>query len=213
MNRVDPTLYVIVDPSRSRGRGLAELARIAADNGATLVQYRDKTSDTGPMVRTAREILDALAGRVPLIVNDRVDVALAVGAAGVHVGQTDMTPADARRLMGPDAIIGLSIKTEAEARAAPVDLIDYAFVGGVFDTGSKDNPVSIGVAGWTRLAAILRGRAPAMPVGAIAGIDASNAGQLFAAGADGVAVISAVTMADDPAAATRQLLCAINEAR
>ena len=213
MNAVDPTLYVIVDPARSRGRPLPELARAAADNGATLIQYRDKANDTGQMVETARAILAALEGAVPLIVNDRVDVALAAGAAGVHVGQTDMTPHDARRLLGANAIIGLSIKTGAEANAAPVDLIDYAFVGGVFDTASKDNPAAIGVAGWQGLAAILRARAPGLPVGAIAGIDVTNAAALFSVGASGVAVISAVTMADDPGAATRQLLGIIRGAR
>lgn len=165
------------------------------------------------MVENARAILRALDGAVPLIVNDRVDVAMASGAAGVHVGQTDMAPADVRRLMGPEAIVGLSVRTRAEALAAPVDLLDYVFVGGVFDTASKDNPAAIGISGWRELAAILRARSPAIPVGAIAGIDATNAGELFAAGADGVAVISAVTMADDPGAATRALAAAIDEER
>ncbi|GIL02817.1 MAG: thiamine-phosphate synthase [Alphaproteobacteria bacterium] len=214
MNPVDITFYVIVDPARSRRRPLPQLARIAADNGATLVQYRDKTAETGTMVANARAIRAALEGTgVPLIVNDRVDVALAAGAAGVHLGQTDMAPADARRIMGDDAIIGLSVRTGAQARATPAGLIDYAFIGGVFATASKDNPASIGVDGWRRIAAILRERAPGLPVGAIAGIDATNAGALVRAGADGLAVISAVAMADDPAAATRHLMAVIREAR
>lgn len=165
------------------------------------------------MVDNARAILRAVDGRVPLIVNDRVDVAMACGAAGVHVGQTDMAPADVRKLIGPHAIVGLSVRTQAEAHAAPVGLLDYVFVGGVFETASKDNPDATGIAGWRKLAAILRARSPGIPVGAIAGIDATNAGELIAAGADGVAVISAVTMADDPGAATRALAAAINEGR
>ena len=213
MSKVDPTLYVIVDPARSRGRALSELALMAALNGATLIQYRDKAAETATMVANARAIIEALEGRVPLIVNDRVDVAMAACAPGVHLGQADMASADARRVMGPEAIIGLSVKTEAEALTAPLDLIDYVFVGGVFDTASKANPASIGVEGWKKIAAILRRREPSMPVGAIAGIDAANAGSLMSAGANGVAVISAVTMADDPAEATRRLAVSIGRNR
>lgn len=213
MNPVDLSLYVLVDPARSRGRSLTELARAAVDGGATLIQYRDKTAETGAMVANARALMAELRGSVPLLVNDRVDVALAAGADGVHVGQSDMTPTDVRVLAGHDFIVGLSIKTEAEAKAAQVDMIDYACIGGVFDTASKDNPTSIGVDGWKSRAAILRERAPNMPVGAIAGIDATNAGGLIAAGADGIAVISAVTMADDPAAAARELKKIVEEGR
>src|SRR6266852_3969345 len=107
---VDLRLYVIVDPQVSAGHDLADLARMLAAGGATLVQLRDKLSDTRVMVERARAIKAAL-GAVPLLINDRVDVALASGADGVHIGWDDMAPADARRLLGPDAIIGLSINT------------------------------------------------------------------------------------------------------
>jgi thiamine-phosphate pyrophosphorylase len=214
MSRADITLHALVDPARARSRPLAELARQAAAGGATLVQVRDKAGASRAMVEDARAIRAALADTgVPLIVNDRVDVALACGAAGVHLGQEDMHPADARRLLGEDAIIGFSIKTEAEARAAPLEIVSHVFIGGVFETASKDNPAAIGVEGWRRLAAIVRQRAPGMPVGAIAGIDATNAGDLIAAGADGVAVISAITMAEDAQGAARELRRAIDEAR
>lgn len=214
MSRADITLHALVDPARARSRPLAELARQAVAGGATLVQVRDKAGATRAMVEEARAIHAALADSgVPLIVNDRVDVALACGAAGVHLGQQDMHPADARRLLGPDAIIGFSIKTEEEARAAPLEIVSHVFIGGVFDTASKDNPAAIGVEGWRRLAAMVRQRAPGMPVGAIAGIDATNAGALIAAGADGVAVISAITMAEDAEGAARELRRVIDEAR
>jgi thiamine-phosphate pyrophosphorylase len=214
MTKADITLHALVDPARARGRPLAELARQAVAGGATLVQVRDKAGTTRAMVEEARAIHAALDGSgVPLIVNDRVDVALACGAAGVHLGQEDMHPADARRLLGEDAIIGFSIKTEAEARAAPLEIVSHVFIGGVFETASKDNPAAIGVEGWRRLAAIVRQRAPSMPVGAIAGIDATNAGDLISAGADGVAVISAITMAEDAQGAARGLRRAIDEAR
>src|SRR5262249_4264028 len=123
--RVDLRVYAIVDPQVSGGHDLADLARSVAAGGATLVQLRDKVSETRAMVKRARAIKAALPPSVPLLINDRVDVALASGAAGVHVGQDDMAAEDARRLLGPGAIIGLSINKVALADAAPLDLIDY----------------------------------------------------------------------------------------
>jgi thiamine-phosphate pyrophosphorylase len=204
---VDLRLYALVDPERAGKRGLADLARLVAQGGATLVQLRDKLSDTRPMVERARVIKAALAPfHVPLLINDRVDVALAAGADGVHVGQTDMAVEDARLLLGPDAIIGLSIKTAAQAEAAPIEALDYAAIGGVFATASKDNPSPpIGPAGLAGIAAIFRRRAPEFPLCGIAGIDATNAGDTIAAGADGVAVISALSLVNDPQSAARAL--------
>ncbi|MEM9278629.1 MAG: thiamine phosphate synthase [Pseudomonadota bacterium] len=206
MNPVDISLYGIVDPERSLGRPLDELAKISAENGVTLIQYRDKKNDIRKMIGNAEAIRDALAGTgVPLIINDRVDVALASGADGVHLGQQDMTVEHARKLLGPDAIIGLSIKTVEEAEACPVDTIDYAFVGGVFITQSKDNPTAIGIDGWMERANIIKNKEPDIPIGAIAGIDASNAQQLVDAGCDGIAVISSIYMAEDVAIAANEL--------
>ena len=204
---VDLRLYALVDPEHAGGRDLAELSRLVAQGGATLVQLRDKRSDTRPMVQLARAVKAALAPfHIPLLVNDRVDVALASGADGVHVGQQDMAVEDARRLLGPRAIIGLSIKTVAQAEAAPLDLLDYVGVGGVFATSSKDNPnPPIGPAGLARIAEVFRRRAPSFPLCGIAGIDAGNAGEAIAAGADGVAVISALSLQDDPQAAAHAL--------
>ena len=205
MNPVDITLYGIVDPARSLDRPLDELALISAQNGATLIQYRDKQSDIREMITTARAIKLALNGTgVPLIINDRVDVALAAGANGVHLGQEDMQVEDARAILGKEAIIGLSIKTNEQAENAPVDLLDYAFVGGVFDTSSKDNPTSIGIDGWIEKANILKNKSPDLPVGAIAGIDETNITSLFEAGCDGVAMISALYMAEDVGSATKK---------
>jgi thiamine-phosphate pyrophosphorylase len=205
--RVDLRLNAIVDPERSGGHDLAELARLCAQGGATLVQLRDKRSETGAMVATARAIKEALAPlAVPFVVNDRVDVALASGADGVHVGQDDMAVADARRLLGRDAIIGLSIKTVSEADAAPVDLIDYVGSGGVYVTLSKQQKnAPIGPAGLAQVIGALHRRAPKLQVCGIAGIDAGNAGAVIGAGADGVAGISALSLAPDPAAAARTL--------
>jgi thiamine-phosphate pyrophosphorylase len=207
MFKPDLRLYAIVDPEHAGGRTLPDLARLVTAGGATLVQLRDKTRETRNRVDEARALQAVLkAAGVPLLINDRVDVALAVGADGVHVGQEDMSAQDARRLMGPNAIIGLSIKTVAQAEAAPVDLIDYAGIGAVYATGSKDlvkGPIGIG--GLADVIAVLRRRAPQMPVCGISGITADNAPDVIAAGADGVSVISALSLHSDPAAAARRL--------
>jgi len=211
---VDLRLNAILDPQRAGGRDLAGLARRVAEGGATLVQLRDKTSETRAMVDEARAIKAALAPYpVPFVVNDRVDVALAAHADGVHIGPDDMAVEDARALLGPDAIIGVSIKSVEAAEAVPVGLINYAGVGGVYATLSKEqkNP-PIGPEGLSRIVGVLHRRAPALPVAGIAGIDAGNAAAVIAAGADGVAVISALSLAADPAAAARTLREIVDDA-
>jgi thiamine-phosphate pyrophosphorylase len=208
---VDVRLYAIIDPDRSGGHALADLTRLVAAGGATLVQLRDKHSDTRKMVERARVIKQALPAGIPLLINDRVDVALAAGADGVHIGQDDMTADDARRLLGPDAIIGLSIKSVAHAKAAPIEFLNYVAIGGVFETTSKNNPdPAVGLAGLQSIAAAFRHRAPRLPICAIAGIHAGNAPEVIAAGADGVSVISALSLADDPADAARRLRAAVD---
>jgi len=205
--KVDLRLNAIVDPERANGRALAELTQLAVAGGATLIQLRDKQGGTRQMIETARAIMRVLAGTgVPLVINDRVDVALVAHADGVHVGWDDMAADDARRLLGDKAIVGLSINSIARANAAPLDLIDYVGVGGVYATTSKDNPnPPIGVAGLRAIVDVLRARKRDLPVCGIAGIDAGNAAPVIAAGADGVAVISALSMSADPQAAAREL--------
>jgi len=212
--QVDLRLYALVDPERAGGHGLPELAWNVAAGGATLVQLRDKHGATRAMVEEARAIRENLVPmRVPFLINDRVDVALAADADGVHVGQDDMAVEDARRLLGPGAIIGLSIKTVEQAEAAPVDLLDYAAIGGVYVTTSKDNPdPPVGVEGLARIAQVLRRRRAELPLCAIAGIDASNAAATIKAGADGVAVISALSLAANPPDAARELRAIIDQA-
>jgi thiamine-phosphate pyrophosphorylase len=213
--KADIRLYALVDPQRSGGHALPDLARRVVDGGATLVQLRDKLGSTRDMVERARAIKAALAGTgTRLLVNDRVDVALAAGADGVHVGQDDMAAPDARSLLGAEATIGLSVKTAAQAADAPLEALDYICIGGVFATTSKDNTSApIGVAGLRSILAALRARSGDLPVGAIAGIDASNAADVIAAGADGVAVIAALSLAPDPEAAARELRAIVDRAR
>jgi len=210
--RVDLRVYAIVDPEVSGGHDLAELCRALAAGGATLVQLRDKLSDTRVMVERARAIKAAL-GRVPLLINDRVDVALAIGADGVHIGWDDMAPADARRLLGPGPIIGLTINSPQRADATALELIDYAGIGGVYGTTSKaTRNAPIGIAGMARVIAALHRRQPDFPTCGIAGIDAGNAAPVIEAGADGVSVISALSLAADPRVAARDLLRVVDAA-
>ena len=211
---VDLRLYAIIDPEHAGGRTLPELATLVAAGGATLVQLRDKRSDTRAMIETARAVKAALVPfGVPLLINDRVDVALAAQADGVHVGQTDMAPQDARRLLGRNAIIGLSINTEALADAAPIELLDYVGIGGVYATTSKDQKKApIGVDGLARIVDVFRRRDPKFPSCAIAGINAANAGATIAAGAGGVSVISALSLAPDPTAAAKTMRVVVDQA-
>ena len=209
----DLRLYALVDPAVAGGRSLPELAKLLV-GAATIVQLRDKTGSTREMVDAARALKAVLApARIPLLINDRVDVALAAEADGVHIGQDDMAAADARRLLGKDAIIGLSLKTLTMAAEAPLDQLDYVAIGGVYATTSKDNTAApIGTGGLRAIAAAVRAREANYPICAIAGINASNAGEVIAAGADGVAVISALSLAGDPAAAARDLRGVVDEA-
>jgi thiamine-phosphate pyrophosphorylase len=211
--RVDLRLYALLDPAVAGGRSLADLAQRIAGS-ATLVQLRDKRGSTRSMVEEARALRAVLEPHgVPLLINDRVDVALAAEADGVHIGQDDMAPADARLLLGRTAIIGLSVKTVEQAKAAPLDLLDYVAIGGVYGTTSKDNTAApVGVGGLRAIVQAIRARERNYPICAIAGINADNAGDVIAAGADGVAVISALSLASDPAAAAQNLRAVVDSA-
>jgi thiamine-phosphate diphosphorylase len=206
VNPVDIRVCGIVDPARTAGRDPVRLVLSAVRGGCTLIQYRDKEADGRRLIERARTLAYALRDTgVPLLINDRVDVALATGAAGVHLGQSDMHPHDARRLLGPEAIIGLTVRTAEQADEMYRLPVDYAWIGGIFVSTSKDNPAPpIGLDGLSRIA--FRARlAIGAPIGAIAGIDHSNAGSVIAAGADGVAVMAALFMVEDPATEAHRL--------
>lgn len=208
---LDILLYGIVDPQIARGRSLADLAAVAAKGGATLIQYRAKDAPTREMVREAKAIHEALAGTgVPLLINDRIDVALASGAEGVHLGADDMELTDARRLLGEAAIIGATLKHAGELSYLASARIDYACIGGVFATQHKDNAdAPLGLDGYRILREAARTALGDLPIGAIAGITAENAASVMAAGADGVAVIGATFASDDVEGATRALRAAL----
>ena len=210
---VDLRVYAIVDPEHAGGHALPDLARMVAAGGATLVQLRDKVHDTAAMIALARAIKTALPPDVPLIVNDRVDVARDAGADGVHLGQEDMAVAQARDILGPVPFIGLSIKTVVQAQAAPLGILDYVGIGGVFGTASKNNTSKpIGPDGLARIVRVFRDRIGNFPMCGIAGITTANAAQVIAAGVDGVSVISALSRAPDPTAAARELRAVVDAA-
>lgn len=211
---LDLSIYAVLDPARCRGRALADMAEAAARGGATLLQLRAKAASTRSLLQAAQDVQRALAPfAVPLLINDRIDVALAAGCAGVHLGAEDMPVEEARRLLGPDAIIGATLRSAAEVEALPVGSVDYASIGGVFATASKDNPdPPIGLEGLSHLLRRLGACAPGLPVCAIAGIDHRNAAEVIGAGADGVAILSDIFMADDVAAATRRLRAIVEAA-
>jgi thiamine-phosphate pyrophosphorylase len=210
---VDLRLYVLVDPAVAGGRTLADLAARIADS-ATLVQLRDKRGSTRVMLEEARALTAVLAPLdIPLIINDRVDVALAAEADGVHIGQDDMSAADARLLLGKTAIIGQTVKTVQQAQDAQIEHLDYVAIGGVYGTTSKDNTAApIGLTGLREIVRIIRARDAKCPVCAIAGINEGNAAEVIAAGADGVAVISALSLTNDPGAAARALRTVVDDA-
>ncbi|MCJ2040520.1 thiamine phosphate synthase [Methylobacterium sp. J-059] len=214
---VDLRLYGLLDVGvcGDDGPRLADMAAAAVAGGCTLFQYREKdNADARAALARIRAIHAALAGRAPLLVNDRVDLALAAGCEGVHLGQSDLHPADARRLLGDRAIVGLTLKTGAQADELYRLPVDYACIGGVFSTTSKDNPdPPVGLDGFARIAFRARlARGTAVPVGAIAGIDASNAAAVIAAGADGIAVISALFGAEAVEGRARDLRARVDAA-
>ncbi|MCX7837913.1 MAG: thiamine phosphate synthase [Anaerolineae bacterium] len=210
MKSVDYTLYVLTDAKLARGRSHEEVVAAALRGGATLVQYREKNASTRQMIAEATRLRDLCrAYGVPLIVNDRVDIALAVDADGVHVGPDDMPVALARKLMGRDKIVGASAGTIAEARAAIADGADYLGVGAIFATSSKaDAGEPIGLDGLQQIV-----RVSTIPVVGIAGINATNAASVIRAGAVGIAVISAIVSADDIERATRELKTIVEQAK
>ena len=199
-------LHVLTDREWSRGRDMLSVATAALDGGATIIQLRDKTASTRVLIEEglALRALTRERGAL-LIVNDRVDVALAVEADGVHVGQDDMPAALARRLLGPHRILGVSAATMEEAEVAVAGGADYLGVGPIFPTrGKADAGPTTGVQLLTELA-----RRYATPLVAIGGITAENAPAVVRAGAAGVAVITAVVNAEDITAASRQLRMAV----
>ncbi len=199
---IDYSLYLVADADFAGERDLAAIVDAAVRGGVTVVQLRAKSLGGRAFTGLALELSRRLAGTgVPLLINDRVDIALACGAAGVHLGQDDMPVAAARRILGPEAAIGVSVNTPEEAVLAEREGADYAGAGPAFATATKETPLAVlGPAGIGRIK-----RAVRIPIVAIGGISAGNAASLAAAGADGIAVVSAILGAPDAARAAGEL--------
>ena len=199
---IDYSLYLVTDRALSLGRSTVEVVRAAIRGGVSCVQLREKGCSTREFMDEARLLKALLAGTgVPLFINDRLDVALAVGADGVHLGQNDLAIADARRLVGNRMIIGISAESVADAVRAEAEGADYIGASPVFTTPTKTDTASpLGLDG---LRAIRR--AVQLPLVAIGGIDADNAAQALRAGADGLAVVSAIVSAPCPRTAAAGL--------
>ncbi|WP_096389840.1 thiamine phosphate synthase [Halopenitus persicus] len=204
--------YLVTQRSRSAGRESAAIADAAIESGVDAVQLREKGVDARERYRLGRRLRDRTAGTdVAFIVNDRIDLAAAVDADGVHLGQSDLPVSVAREQLDPESIVGCSASTVAEATAAVEAGADYLGVGAVYGSDSKevaDRKDGIGPERVREIAA-----AVPIPVVGIGGIDADNAAPVVEAGAAGVAVISGITAAADPGAATRALREAVTDAR
>ncbi|MBY5661121.1 thiamine phosphate synthase [Rhizobium leguminosarum] len=210
MKAFDLSLYLVLDPDLCAGIGMVETARLAVAGGATMVQLRDKHAGTIRMIETGRALKEALDGTgALLIVNDDVEAAIAIGADGLHIGQEDMDARKARAMIGPEMILGLSVESEALANAVDSDLVDYTGVGPVFATSTKaDHKQPIGFDGLARLV-----KASPVPSVAIGGLKADHVAQVFAAGTQGLAVVSAICGTPDPEAATRRIAAEIRKVR
>jgi thiamine-phosphate pyrophosphorylase len=206
---MDPSLYVILDRGAARGRDLDDLLAAAVAGGCRMVQLREKTWPSGQLLPLAERLrARCAAAGVTFIVNDRVDLALAVQADGVHLGQDDLPARVARPLLRPGMLLGISTHSVAQARAAQADGADYVAVGSIFATATKPDFELVG----PDLVRILRSEIR-VPLIGIGGITHDNVQQVIRAGADGVAVISAVGAADDPRAASERFVTLIRAAR
>lgn len=197
----DYSIYLVTDDGCLQGRALIDCVREALEGGVTLVQYRAKTASSAEMYAEALQ-LKALCDsfNVPLIINDRLDIAMAVGAAGVHLGQDDLPCAAARKILGEDYIIGVSAHNLAEAKAALQSGADYLGCGAVFGTATKADVKKLGTDG---LAAICK--AKGLPVVGIGGVTADNYREVRAAGADGAAIVSGILAQPDIRATVRAI--------
>ena len=206
---MDPTLYVVLDRAAAAGHDLGDLLEAVIAGGSRMVQLREKAWASGQLLPLALRLrARCREAGVTFIVNDRVDLAVAVEADGVHLGQDDLPPRLARPLLRPGMILGVSTHSVAQARQAQADGADYVAVGAMFPTTTKPDFELVGPALVRALRPEIR-----VPLVGIGGITPDNVGDVIRAGADGVAVISAVCGATDPEVASAHFLDAIRRAR
>lgn len=203
MKKEQLRLYLVTDRGLAGDRDIEDIVRMSVEGGATMVQLREKSIGTREFIELALRLKKALEPyAVPLIINDRVDVAMASGADGVHIGQSDMPYAMARRLLGPDKIIGLSVEDFSQIEEANLLDVDYIGVSPVFSTPTKtDTAAPFGLDGLRKAVAM-----SVHPAVAIGGMNLSTAADVIRTGVDGIAVVSAIVCAADPCKASQELI-------
>jgi len=202
----DLSLYLVTDPALCGKRGILATVEAAVKGGITAVQLRDKDAPACEISELALALMEILKVHgIPLLINDRLDVALAVGADGVHLGQSDLQVEAARKIAGPKFIIGLSVSQNEEitkAHSLPPDTVDYLGIGPIFNTSTKkDARVPLGLDATAKLRSSTQ-----LPCIGIGGINIENAGSAWSTGLDGIAVVSAICASDDPKSAAEALL-------
>lgn len=208
---IDLSVYLVLDPDLCGGiQGMIDTTRAAVQNGATCVQLRAPHWKKRALVECGRELNKVLRGfNVPLIINDHADVCLAVDAEGLHIGQDDLSAQDARAIIGPDKVLGLSVSNAKELAKVDISFVDHLGIGPIFSTSTKtDAGVALGIDGFAEVASC-----KPCPVVAIGSVKVPIVGDLIRAGADGVAVVSAICGQTDPGAATKKLAAAVAHAR
>ena len=209
MKKLDLSLYLVTDRPLSLGRDIEWIVAEAVRGGATIVQLREKDCSTREFVQLALRLKKELSAfNVPLIINDRIDVALASDADGVHIGQSDMPYNIARRLLGPDKIIGLSVESVQQAHQADLIDVDYIGISPVYSTPTKtDTAPALGLEGIREISSFTR-----HPSVGIGGMNLSTAADVIRAGAQGIAVVSAIVSAESPCLAAGELKKVVDNA-
>ncbi len=210
LQNIDYSLYLVTDRGLARGRSTLEIVSAAVHGGATVVQLREKDCSTWDFIEQALALKEFLKDRgVPLIINDRVDVAQAVKADGVHLGQTDMPLGMAKKILGDSMIIGISAESLQDAVEAENGGADYLGVSPIYATPTKtDTAAPLGLEGLREIRKAVR-----LPLVGIGGLNRDNAAEVIRSGADGVAVVSAIVAADDPQTAADAIKQTIKEAQ
>jgi thiamine-phosphate pyrophosphorylase len=208
------SLYGLIDPDHTDPADFCTYAHNLVKGGATLLQYRDKKHSTRTCIHYARLLKESVsATHIPLLINDRVDVCLAAHADGVHLGQDDMHPEDARAILGDNAFIGLTVKQKKHIDEAPIHALSYISIGAVFPSTSKNNPTCLGCDGLEELFQHIRNKAPEMPTCAISGINETTLPLILKIGLDGVAVLSALAKSPHVVETTSYLRAFVDSAR
>ena len=209
----DLSLYLVINPEQCVNGSSVQTALSAVKGGVTAIQLRSKIMDTPRLEAMVDDVVNALGSQnVPIFINDSVHIAAATGVNAVHLGQDDTSVEEARAVLGEKAYLGLTVRSLSEARNAPLHLLDYVSVGGVFPTRSKSNPdPPIGIDGLKRIVNLLRSRDSQLRIIAISGITTQNLESVLQCGVDGVAVVSAICESENPQLAAQAFRQRINE--